>query len=320
MGFSQSDHSDVVVSPYVGRFAPSPTGYLHMGSLLAATASYLEARAHSGRWLLRIEDVDRGRVEVGAADSIVNTLLRFGFEWDGPVLYQSSQYEMYSAALSDLIGGGHVYPCFCSRRKIALHARLGVDGVVYPGTCRLDVTKKRGAHSWRMRTENRNYLFLDEIQGWQIQNLARDVGDFVLRRADGCWAYQLAVVVDDAASGVTHVVRGADLLDSSPRQIALQQGLNLPSVKYAHIPVLADLIGEKLSKQNKAPSLQVEKEVLQLWQCLDFLGQQPPVELQSADLKNLWLWAFSAWDLAKIPKKRSVSVTLEQKNEYKILF
>ncbi|MBM5570377.1 MULTISPECIES: tRNA glutamyl-Q(34) synthetase GluQRS [Deefgea] len=313
--------ADVVESSsaYVGRFAPSPTGPLHLGSLVAAVASYLDARAHGGRWLLRIEDVDQTRNQLGAQNDIVETLARFGFEWDGELLVQSDRHHRYRFILDDLIERGYVYPCSCSRREVAIYGRQGLDGLIYPGICRLGVRKTNVPHSWRLRVDGGLIVFADLIQGVFAQDVQQTVGDYVLLRADGCWAYQLAVVVDDAECGVTHVVRGSDLLDSTARQIGLQRVLNYPTVTYAHLPVLANLQGEKLSKQTKAEPLFAGAESEQLFFALEFLGHEPPAELRGAPLALLWQWALGSWDLTRIPQKRSVSVTFEHKNEYKIL-
>lgn len=306
-------------APYIGRFAPSPTGLLHMGSLIAALASYLDAKANQGRWLLRIEDVDETRNQKGATDSIIRVLSDFGFEWDAEVTVQSDRYHRYTSVLHDLIGHGYVYPCACSRKEVASRGWRGIDGPIYPGTCRDGLGDGLVPRSWRFRVEDQVIQFEDLIQGSFQQNLADEVGDFVLLRADGCWAYQLAVVVDDAALGVTHIVRGSDLLDSTARQISLQQALDYPALTYAHIPVLANLQGEKLSKQTRAQPLHDGSESKQLFYALDFLGQNPPAELYGAPLAVLWAWAVTAWDLSRVPQKRSISVTFRHKNEYKIL-
>ncbi|MDX9952048.1 MAG: tRNA glutamyl-Q(34) synthetase GluQRS, partial [Methylophilaceae bacterium] len=240
---------------YRGRFAPSPTGPLHFGSLVAALASYLEARQQQGEWLLRMEDLDTPRNMPGAADAILRSLEAFGFEWDGPVVYQSERHDLYAAALARLQEDGLVYPCGCTRKEIADSAIHGIEGAIYPGTCRSGLPPGKTARAWRIRAENRTIGFDDAIQGHVAQNLARDIGDFVLKRADGFYAYQLAVVVDDADQGITHVVRGADLLDSTPRQIYLQQVLGLPAMHYAHIPVVLNAQGEKLSKQTQAAAV-----------------------------------------------------------------
>ena len=297
--------------PYRGRFAPSPTGPLHFGSLIAAVASYLEAKTRKGQWLLRMEDLDRPREMPGAADVILRTLQAFGFEWDGPVLYQSRRDEAYAAALERLRQAELVYGCACTRREIADSAIDGIDGPVYPGTCRGGLPSGKLPRAWRMVTEDRNIAFDDAIQGRLSQNLQRDIGDFVLKRADGLYAYQLAVVVDDAEQGITHVVRGADLLDSTPRQIYLQQTLNYATPHYAHVPVAANAGGEKLSKQTLAAALDVASAAPSLWQALQFLGQRPDPALRQADLDTVWAWAQAHWQLERIPRQRMLPADAE---------
>ena len=246
--------------PYTGRFAPSPTGPLHQGSLVAALASWLDARAHGGRWLLRIEDLDRPREAPGATHAIMDALARLGLTWDGEVLLQSDRDAAYRAAFERLESQGLVYPCACTRREIAdsvatrrEHA-FGLE-LVYPGTCRAGLTPGRQARAWRVRVPDAAIEFEDAIGGRQCQNLAREVGDFVLLRADGQWAYQIAVVVDDAAQGVTHVVRGADLIDSTARQLHLIRALGMARPQYLHVPLVTDGQGRKLSKQTGATAL-----------------------------------------------------------------
>jgi glutamyl-Q tRNA(Asp) synthetase len=249
--------------PYRGRFAPSPTGPLHFGSLVAALASWLDARAHGGAWLVRIEDIDGPRTVPGAAEDILHTLDRFGFRADETPVWQSARIDRYRAALDQLLAAGHVYPCGCTRKEIAdsqLHAHQRNTTLIYPGTCRSGLHGKR-ARAWRLRVPddvppgNAVIRFDDRWQGPQSQNLATEVGDFVLLRADGQWAYQLAVVVDDAAQGITHVVRGADLLDSTARQIWLQRCLGVPTPAWLHVPVVTNEEGDKLSKQTGAQAL-----------------------------------------------------------------
>ena len=293
---------------YQGRFAPSPTGPLHFGSLIAAVASYLEAKAQQGKWLLRMEDVDKPREMPSAADAIINGLEMFGFEWDGSIVYQSQRLEAYAEALIKLQNKGLVYPCACSRKEIADSALLGIDGLIYPGICRNGLAAGKTARAWRIMVADHTLTFNDAIQGVVRQNLSKDIGDFVLKRADGFYAYQLAVVADDAEQGITHVLRGADLLDSTPRQMYLQQALDYPQPSYAHVPVAANSRGEKLSKQTMAQALNIEKRALELWDALDFLGQQPPAALQQANLKTLWDWAKAHWSLANIPQQRSLIV------------
>jgi glutamyl-Q tRNA(Asp) synthetase len=276
-----------------GRFAPSPTGPLHFGSLVAALASWLDARAAGGRWLLRIEDLDQPRVQPGAADAIQRALESFALYWDGEVVFQSRRTALYEEALRRL--GEKVYGCGCSRREIADSTlSLAADGAaIYPGTCRAGLPPGRTARALRVRSDGDTVRFVDRVQGPQAQDVAREVGDFVLRRADGPFAYQLAVVVDDAEQGVTDVVRGADLLDSTARQILLQRLLGLPTPRYLHVPVAVDAAGEKLSKQAgalpAAPSLR---------KALAFLGQ-PPTESLAEAVRH--------WNPALIPARRALA-------------
>ena len=295
---------------YRGRFAPSPTGPLHFGSLIAAVASYLDAKAHDGRWLLRIEDLDTPRTLAGASDAILNCLEAFGFEWDEAIVYQSQRTELYEKYLNTLKSGDLVYPCSCSRKEIADSAIQGIDGVIYPGTCRHGPAKEKQAKAWRVRTYPETIAFEDSVQGHIEQNMAQDIGDFVLKRADGLFAYQLAVIVDDAEQRITHVVRGADLLDSTPRQIYLQQLLELPTPQYLHVPVATNAAGEKLSKQTLAKAIDPYQASKQLWCTLDFLGQNPPKDLLSNSLGDLWSWAISHWQIAAIPHQRAITIAI----------
>jgi glutamyl-Q tRNA(Asp) synthetase len=296
---------------YRGRFAPSPTGPLHFGSLVAALASCLDARAAGGEWLLRIEDVDSPRNVPGAAEAIVSTLAAFGFEWDGDVVWQSRRLDVYRERLAWLREHGAAYACGCSRREIAESAEsagaMSVDGGhVYPGTCRSGLAPGRAPRAWRLRVPDAVVGFDDRIQGRIEQNLEREVGDFVLLRADGQFAYQLAVVVDDAEAGVTDVVRGADLIDSTPRQIWLQRCLGVPTPRYAHLPVAANAAGEKLSKQTCAPAISPAAGVPLLNAAMRFLGQPLPAEIDRLGLREFWTWAVAHWDPAAVPRRRSV--------------
>lgn len=295
---------------YRGRFAPSPSGPLHFGSLIAALASCLEARCRGGEWLLRIEDVDTPRNVPGAADAILRTLDACGFAWDGPVLYQSGRLPAYEAALDVLRGRGLVYPCACSRSEIAAAAsRTAVDGgLLYPGTCRNGLRSGGGARAWRLRVDDAVLAFADRLQGVVEQHLADEVGDFVLRRADGIHAYQLAVVVDDASQGITDIVRGADLLASTPRQLWLQQCLGYPRPGYAHLPVATNPAGEKWSKQTLAPALAAGQAASELVRALRFLGQPAPAELAAAKVDEVWAWALANWCFAAIPRGPAISV------------
>lgn len=291
---------------YIGRFAPSPTGPLHFGSLISAVASYLEACAHHGIWLIRMDDLDTPRIQPLAADIILKTMENFGFEWHGDILYQSKRTDAYISAFQTLSDADLIYPCSCSRKEIADSASHGIDGLVYPNTCRLGVTHERKRYAWRIKTEDACIQLIDLVQGTISQNLSTDIGDFVLKRADGLFTYQLATVVDDGYQGVTHIVRGSDLLSSTPRQIYLQQKLQLPSLNYAHIPVATNSKGEKLSKQTLATSLVVEEKASLLHQSLTFLGQNPPKLLQHEPISHIWQWAKSNWNIDKVPKKNAI--------------
>lgn len=290
-----------------GRFAPSPTGPLHFGSLIAALGSFLEARCQGGEWLLRIEDVDTPRTAPGATTAILRALERYGLHWDGPVVYQSERTAHYQAALESLLAAGLAYPCTCTRRELAGCPR-GRDGApIYPGTCRAGPGRPDRPPAIRLRVTDALIQFHDAIQGRYRQRLAHEVGDFVLRRADGLFAYQLAVVVDDAAQGITQVVRGADLLDSTPRQIVLQQLLGLPAPDYAHLPVAVDARGDKLSKQTGAPPLDERHPGPVLWAALRFLEQQPPAELAGEPVATLIAWAVAHWNLAVVPASAAIT-------------
>ncbi|WP_020652860.1 tRNA glutamyl-Q(34) synthetase GluQRS [Massilia niastensis] len=284
--------------PYIGRFAPSPTGPLHAGSLVAAVASYLDARFHGGAWLVRIEDIDEGRSVPGAAEGILALLDALGMHADGEVVWQSRRKHLYQAAAEQIEAS--TYPCGCNRREIA-DSRLGFapDGAaIYPGTCRYGLAQGRGMRSLRLRVPdagNDTVSFTDRFAGTVTQHLARDSGDFVLKRADGFWAYQLAVVVDDAEQGVTDVVRGADLLDSTPRQIFLQRLLGVPTPRYLHVPVVRNADGEKLSKQTGALAVTAGDEaaaVAALMQSAGFLGLDME---QAGSLDAFWRAAIPAW-------------------------
>ena len=287
---------------YIGRFAPSPTGRLHIGSLLTALASYADARAAGGRWLLRMEDLDPPREMPGAADDILRTLEAFGFEWDGAVEYQSRRHDVYAEALGRLKAAGLVYPCYCSRREWQGAARQGADGFVYNGRCRNPASRPSESGrppAWRLRVPEGEVAFDDGVVGRYAQDLARDIGDFVLLRADGFWAYQLAVVADDAAQGVTHVVRGQDLLVSTPRQIWLQHCLNVPTPQYAHLPLLVNRHGQKWSKQTLAPALDLSRREALLRQVSAYLNLPPAPDVDKP--KDLLDWAAANWRLDKVP-------------------
>ena len=288
---------------YTGRFAPSPTGLLHIGSLLTSVASYADARSNGGKWLVRMEDLDPPREMPGAASHILHTLEAFGFEWDGEVAYQSRRYALYEETLCRLQTAGLVYPCHCSRKDWQAGARRGADGFVYNRRCRHPGQRPalQGKQpAWRIRVPNRIIGFSDGIVGSYAQNLAGDIGDFVLLRADGYWAYQLAVVADDAEQGVTHIVRGQDLLVSTPRQIYLQQCLGVPTPQYAHLPLLTNAQGQKWSKQTLAPALDLNRREQLLRQVFRYLNlPEAPETDRPAELLD---WAVAHWDMDKVPK------------------
>ncbi len=296
---------DKEVPTYRGRFAPSPTGPLHFGSLVAAVGSFLEARAQGGAWLLRIEDLDRPRCVPGAEDDIRRTLDALGLHPDGEVLRQSTRDEAYAAALDQLDRLGKIYGCACTRREIADSALAGIDGPVYPGSCRRGLPQGRAARAWRVRCDGANIAFADRLQGRISHNLELEIGDFVLKRADGLYAYQLAVVVDDAAQGITDIVRGADLLHSTTRQIHLQQLLGLPVPRYAHLPVAVNAKGEKLSKQTLAAAVDVREPAPLLNRVLKFLGQPQIEDCDTRDLAAFWPAAINGWRLERVPHSRS---------------
>ena len=285
----------------VGRFAPSPSGALHIGSLVAALGSFLQARAQGGRWLLRMDDLDTPRVEPGAAERILDALVFFELRWDGEILYQDARRDAYRLAIERLKNAGQAFDCGCTRRE-ARSGQVGIEGPIYPGTCRGGLPPGRQARSVRFRVDGQCFTVADSVQGGYEQRLDRDIGDFVIRRADGIVAYQLATVLDDDYQGVTEVVRGADLLSSTPRQIALQKALGLDTPRYAHLPVIVDEAGEKLGKSTGAMPLRPEKPGAQLAQCLHWLGQCPPDSLWDANASHVLRWGLDNWSLDRVPK------------------
>lgn len=287
-------HADHATRPYLGRFAPSPTGALHFGSLVAAVGSYLRARSLGGRWLVRVEDLDPPREVPGAAEEQITTLARFGLRSDTPVSYQSRSAPRHERALKQLLADASAYWCGCSRRH------LPPDGV-YPGTCRNGLPPGREPRSVRIRTDqSKTECFTDVIQGEYCDHPGRIGGDFIIRRGDGLIAYQLAVVVDDAAAGITEVVRGADLLDSTPRQLLIYRRLGLTPPAWMHLPVVTDDNGRKLSKSDGDDPVAARppREALRL--ALRALGHEPPAGIRS--LEAQWQWARQHFDIARIPK------------------
>jgi glutamyl-Q tRNA(Asp) synthetase len=287
---------------YTGRFAPTPSGPLHFGSLIAALASWLDARAQGGRWLVRIEDLDPPRCMPGAASTILRQLEAHGLTWDGKVVYQSTRTEAYREALEALRRLGLAYPCSCSRTDIRAQAtRMGCEGPIYPGTCRMHPPLASRPHAVRLDTRGAVIDFSDRLFGTIQQDIGNALGDFVIWRVEDIASYHLAVVVDDAWQGVTDVVRGADLLESTPRQIWLQRLLGLPTPRYLHLPLALAPNGQKLSKQNLAPALALETAAAQLTRALAFLGQAPEPGLAEARPEEIVAWAIPRWRPEAIP-------------------
>lgn len=292
--------------PYRGRFAPSPTGPLHFGSLIAAVASFLQARNQSGEWLVRMEDLDLPRCIKGADKTILDTLEHYGLTWDGDVIYQSQRNAVYLEAMEQLESVNACYPCACSRKDIEQLTAEETNSDIYPGTCRNGLPTGKIARSIRARIESETIGFIDTLQGDVRQYLQTDVGDFVIKRGDGLFAYQLAVVVDDALQGITEIIRGSDLLESTPRQIWLQQKLGYSTPDYLHLPIAVDRADKKLSKQTYAPAISNDDPRPALLATLDFLGQQPAHDLADSRLDSLWQWAIQNWKPENIPAQRTL--------------
>lgn len=291
-------------SPYLGRFAPTPSGHLHFGSLLAALASYLDARAHNGRWLVRMEDLDRPRNKPGAAEHILQTLAAHGLIPDGEVLAQSGQEPRYQQQIDSWLKQDLAYYCDCSRSDLAAHQG------VYPGTCRERHLPPADSHAIRVRVTREPMGFTDRLQGPFSQNLETEVGDFVIRRRDGVVAYQLAVVMDDIAQGVTDVVRGADLLDSTPRQLWLYRLLGAAAPNYLHLPLMMTQRGQKLSKRLGSAPIQASRAPASLLAALTALCQSPPATLRSASVTEILGWAVEHWQPDTLPARREILMDL----------
>ena len=285
----------MTASPYIGRFAPTPSGHLHFGSLVAALASYLDARAHHGRWLMRMEDLDPPREEPGAQAAILHALESYGCEWDGELVRQSERHDAYAKVLNDMFNHGLAYACTCSRKQLAPY-----NGV-YPGLCRNAGHAQQDA-AIRLRVPELEYHFVDRVQGEFRQHLGRDAGDFIIRRRDGLYAYQLAVVLDDAWQGITDIVRGADLLDSTPRQLYLQELLGLRQPRYLHVPLIVQPDGNKLGKSYRSAPLTADQATPLLLRALRALGQQTDTQLLHASPRELLDWGIAHWDATRIPR------------------
>ena len=285
----------IAASTYIGRFAPTPSGHLHFGSLVAALASYLDARSVGGRWLMRMEDLDPPREEPGAQAAILQALESYGFEWDGAVVRQSDRHDAYAEIINRLFNQGLAYACTCSRKQLEPYHGI------YPGLCR-NAGHATDDAAIRLRVPELEYHFIDRVQGEYRQHLGREVGDFVIRRRDGLYAYQLAVVLDDAWQGITDIVRGADLLDSTPRQLYLQELLGLSQPRYLHIPLITQPDGHKLGKSYRSPPLTADQATPLLLRALRALGQNPPTELSCATPREVLNWGIAHWDALQIPR------------------
>ena len=292
---------------YRGRFAPSPTGLLHLGSLLTAVASYVDAKANNGTWLVRMEDLDPPREMVGAADDILETLHRYGLHWDEPVLYQSQRQAIYQHHIDRLLQSRHGFYCTCSRSEI--QARSG--SARYPGTCRQCHTLPQQPHGIRVKVDDSVIAFQDQIQGLQKQNLTQHSGDFIIKRKDNLFAYHLAVVVDDDLQKITHVVRGCDLLDSTFCHLHLQNLLGFHHPSYSHLPIIVNRQKQKLSKQTYAEAIPKQQQYRLLLDCLIRLGQHPPNSLRGASADHILQWAIEHWKPEHIPKVRQLDLCIE---------
>lgn len=290
----------MTIPPYIGRFAPTPSGYLHFGSLVAALASWLDARAAGGRWLVRMEDLDPPREVAGAQAAILQTLDSYGLHWDGEVVYQSLRHDAYQQVIDRLLAQGLAYACTCSRKQLEPYQGI------YPGTCRNAGHTTEDA-AIRVRVPELLYRFEDRVQGAYSQHLGRESGDFVIRRRDGLYAYQLAVVLDDAWQGVTDIVRGADLLDSTPRNLYLQELLGLPQPRYLHVPLIIQPDGNKLGKSYRSPPLDPDQAAPLLVRALRALGQAPEADLADGSVQDVLGWGVAHWNSDAIPRVRTVA-------------
>ena len=286
---------------YKGRFAPSPTGSVHYGTLVSAVGSYLQAKKNNGEWIIRIEDVDTTRKVKGSDTEILKTLDAFGFQWQGEAVYQSQRTEHYQHALDQLISQSLIFPCLCSRKQLAK-----IDNTIYPGCCRSRLLPEVKPHALRIRAGDINITFNDHVMNRQIQNIKRECGDFIVKRRDGLFAYQLAVVVDDALQNITEVVRGADLLGSTNRQIYLQQKLDYPTPQYCHLPLAIDNDGNKISKSAGIAAVDIRHKEILLVSVLNFLGQSTPTDLKNSTLDDIWTWAIQNWNIHQTSPQNTI--------------
>ncbi len=298
----------MTTNSYIGRFAPSPTGPLHFGSLVTATASYFQAKRNNGKWLLRIEDIDKERKQHGATQLILKALEAHHFFWDGEIVYQSNRQNYYQDAINSLNKLNIIYRCQCSRKSIQQYLdNNNLTLATYPGICRDKNISVTQPHTLRLLVPAQEIVFIDTIQGRQITQTNHH-GDFVLQKQDGSVTYQLAVAIDDAQQNITQVVRGFDLINSSPKQILIQSLLGYPIPQYCHLPIICHPDGTKLSKHTGAKALENHLAPAQLWQALHYLYQVPPIELKNANIQELHRWAEQNWDINKISNKHNILI------------
>jgi len=293
---------------YIGRFAPSPTGPLHLGSLFTALASFLQARKHQGQWLLRIDDLDTPRLATGATEKIITTLDAYGLHWDGEITYESQWLAHYQNAIERLTQQDLIYPCTCSRKQLKRDRLENPSIKTYPGFCRYHRQSPLSPHSLRIKTPDQSITIDDLLHGQHQQNIHHDIGDFIIKRRDHIFSYQLAVVVSDHRQKITEIVRGIDLLDSTPRQVFLQQRLGFVTPHYQHIPIIVDAHGTKLSKQAFSTPVHTHNISQTLYYLLTQLQQNPPQELSSAPLNELLDWAITSWDIKSLEKITAISL------------
>jgi len=286
---------------YRGRFAPTPSGPLHFGSIVTALGSYLDAKSNDGKWFIRIDDIDNSRNKLNADKVILDQLCQLGLNWDEPILYQSQHLELYEVALNKLVEAGRAYPCTCTRQK--------VKNQIYPGTCRNENSLNK-KHSIRVKTDNSQISIIDRLQGVYSQKIDIEVGDFIIKRSDGYFAYHLATTVDDNEQAITHVVRGFDLLDSTPRQIFLQNKLQYSEVQYLHLPIVINSTGRKISKADKESTSEMPSPGIVLVNALEFLGHCPPDKMKNANIKTILDWAIKNWNLDLLPKKAKINYSI----------
>ena len=293
------------IKNYRGRFAPTPSGMLHFGSVVAALGSYLDAKSNKGKWFIRIDDIDQSRNKLGANEIILKQIEDLGLKWDEPIIYQSQRIDLYETALQRLKELNHTFQCACSRKK--------VKNQIYPGTCRNKKNTSEQKYSIRIKSEDTQISIIDRLQGWYAQNIKSEIGDFIIKRSDGYFAYHLATVVDDSEQRITNIVRGFDLLDSTVRQVFLQNKLKFNVPEYLHLPIAVDSSGKKISKANNEIAHHVSSSKIILVNALRFLGHYPPDDIENSDVEIILEWGIDNWNINVIPKKAKIRHEIEAK-------